>query len=65
MAVLEDLKNMVLNMSEKVAFKMKTKDRIIKQLDKRLQNVATPDVTKEIPIEERLKNLQNKGRGPS
>ena len=53
---------MVLSMSEQVAMKIRSKNKIIKQLDKRLQNAVTPDPTKEISIEDRLKNLKKRGK---
>ena len=60
-SVLEELKNMVLSMSEQIAIKIRSKDKVIRQLDRKLQNSETPDPSKEITFEERLKNLKRTG----
>ena len=59
-SVLEDLKNLVLNMTEQLAGKIKTKDKVTKQLEKRLQSAVTPDPSQEVPIQDRLKQLEKK-----
>ena len=51
---------MVISLTEQLAGKIKSRDKVTKQLAKRLKQVATPDLTKEIPIEEKIKELDKK-----